>query len=170
MEERKGVVSMQGNALTLCGPELKVGATAPEFTVLDAALQPVKLSDFKGQIKVISTIPSIDTGVCAMQTRRFNQEAAELEGVAILTISCDLPFALGRFCGAEGIDKVKTLSDHKETEFGLKYGFLIKELRLLNRGIIVLDRNDKVVYVEYVKENTDLPDFDAALAAVKTLL
>lgn len=170
MEERKGVVSMQGNALTLCGPELKVGATAPEFTVLDAALQPVKLSDFKGQIKVISTIPSIDTGVCAMQTRRFNQEAAELEGVAILTISCDLPFALGRFCGAEGIDKVKTLSDHMETEFGLKYGFLIKELRLLNRGIIVLDRNDKVVYVEYVKENTDLPDFDAALAAVKTLL
>lgn len=170
MEERKGVVSMQGNALTLCGPELKVGATAPEFTVLDAALQPVRLSDFKGQIKVISTIPSIDTGVCAMQTRRFNQEAAELEGVAILTISCDLPFALGRFCGAEGIDKVKTLSDHKETEFGLKYGFLIKELRLLNRGIIVLDRNDKVVYVEYVKENTDLPDFDAALAAVKTLL
>ncbi|MDE5703900.1 MAG: thiol peroxidase [Bacteroidales bacterium] len=170
MEERKGVVSMQGNALTLCGPELKVGATAPEFTVLDAALQPVRLSDFKGQIKVISTIPSIDTGVCAMQTRRFNQEAAELEGVAILTISCDLPFALGRFCGAEGIDKVKTLSDHKETEFGLKYGFLIKELRLLNRGIIVLDRNDKVVYVEYVKENTDLPDFDAALAAVKSLL
>lgn len=170
MEERKGVVSMQGNALTLCGPELKVGATAPDFTVLDAALQPVRLSDFKGQIKVISTIPSIDTGVCAMQTRRFNQEAAELEGVAILTISCDLPFALGRFCGAEGIDKVKTLSDHKETEFGLKYGFLIKELRLLNRGIIVLDRNDKVVYVEYVKENTDLPDFDAALAAVKSLL
>lgn len=170
MEERKGIVSMQGNALTLCGPELKVGATAPEFTVLDAALQPVKLSDFKGQIKVISTIPSIDTGVCAMQTRRFNQEAAGLEGVAILTISCDLPFALGRFCGAEGIDKVKTLSDHKETEFGLKYGFLIKELRLLNRGIIVLDRNDKVVYVEYVKENTDLPDFDAALAAVKGLL
>lgn len=170
MEERKGVVSMQGNALTLCGPELKVGAMAPEFTVLDAALQPVRLSDFKGQIKVISTIPSIDTGVCAMQTRRFNQEAAELEGVAILTISCDLPFALGRFCGAEGIDKVKTLSDHKETEFGLKYGFLIKELRLLNRGIIVLDRNDKVVYVEYVKENTDLPDFDAALAAVKSLL
>lgn len=170
MEERKGVVSMQGNALTLCGPELKVGATAPEFTVLDAALQPVRLSDFKGQIKVISTIPSIDTGVCAMQTRRFNQEAAELEGVAILTISCDLPFALGRFCGAEGIDKVKTLSDHKETEFGLKYGFLIKELRLLNRGIIVLDRNDKVVYVEYVKENTDLPDFDAALVAVKSLL
>ncbi|MDE7149227.1 MAG: thiol peroxidase [Bacteroidales bacterium] len=170
MEERKGVVSMQGNALTLCGPELKVGATAPDFTVLDAALQPVRLSDFKGQIKVISTIPSIDTGVCAMQTRRFNQEAAELEGVAILTVSCDLPFALGRFCGAEGIDKVKTLSDHMATEFGLKYGFLIKELRLLNRGIIVLDRNDKVVYVEYVKENTDLPDFDAALAAVKALL
>ncbi|MCM1042473.1 MAG: thiol peroxidase [Bacteroides sp.] len=170
MEERTGVVTMMGNALTLCGPEIKVGAVAPDFTVLNASLQPVKLSDFKGQVKVISTIPSIDTGVCAMQTRRFNQEAANLNGVAILTISCDLPFALGRFCGAEGIDKVQTLSDHMATEFGLKYGFLLKELRLLNRGIIVIDRNDKVVYVEYVKENTELPDFDAALAAVKAAL
>lgn len=161
---------MQGNALTLCGPEIKVGMTAPDFTVLDATLQPVKLSDFKGKVKIISTIPSIDTGVCAMQTRRFNQEASELKDVEVLTVSCDLPFALGRFCGTEGIDKVKTLSDHKETEFGLKYGFLIKELRLLNRGIVVIDRNDKVVYVEYVKENTELPDFDAALAAVKALL
>lgn len=170
MEERKGVVSMQGNALTLCGPEIKVGMTAPDFTVLDANLQPVKLSDFKGKVRVISTIPSIDTEVCAIQTRRFNQEAASLDGVAILTISCDLPFALGRFCGAEGIDKIKTLSDHKETEFGLKYGFLIKELRLLNRGIIVIDRNDKVVHVEYVAENTDLPNFISAWAAVKAAL
>ena len=170
MEERTGVVTMQGNALTLCGPEIKVGATAPDFTVLNASLQPVKLSDFKGQVKVISTIPSIDTGVCAMQTRYFNKEAAELKDVAILTMSCDLPFALGRFCGAEGIDKVQTLSDHMATEFGLKYGFLIKELRLLNRGIVVIDRNDKVVYVEYVKENTELPDFDAALEAVKAAL
>lgn len=167
MEERKGMVTMQGGALTLCGPEIKVGDVAPDFTVLDASLKPVKLSDFKGKVKVISTIPSIDTGVCAMQTRRFNQEAAALDGVAILTISCDLPFALGRFCGAEGIDKVLTLSDHKETDFGLKYGFLIKELRLLNRGIVVIDRDDKVVHVEYVKENTELPDFDAALAAVR---
>lgn len=169
MEERKGVVTMQGNALTLCGPEIKVGATAPDFTVLDATLKPVKLSDYNGKVKIISTIPSIDTGVCAMQTRRFNQEATALEDVVILTISCDLPFALGRFCGAEGIDKVITLSDHKDTDFGLKYGFLIKELRLLNRGIVVLDRNNKVVYVEYVKENTELPDFDAAFAALKKL-
>lgn len=170
MEERKGVVSMQGNGLTLLGKEIKVGEIAPDFTVLSSALEGVKLSDFKGKIKIISTIPSIDTGVCAMQTRRFNQEATSLKNVEILTISCDLPFALGRFCGAEGIDKVKTLSDHKETEFGLKYGFLIKELRLLNRGIIVIDKDDKVVYVEYVKENTELPDFDAALAAVKKLV
>lgn len=169
MEEHKGVVTMQGNALTLCGPEIKVGATAPDFTVLDATLKPVKLSDYNGKVKIISTIPSIDTGVCAMQTRRFNQEATALEDVVILTISCDLPFALGRFCGAEGIDKVITLSDHKDTDFGLKYGFLIKELRLLNRGIVVLDRNNKVVYVEYVKENTELPDFDAAFAALKKL-
>ena len=168
--ERKGVVSMQGNALTLCGPEIKVGDTAPDFTVLDANLQPVKLSDFKGKVRVISTIPSIDTEVCALQTRRFNQEAAALKDVEILTISCDLPFALGRFCGAEGIDKIKTLSDHKETEFGLKYGFLIKELRLLNRGILVIDRNDKVVHVEYVAENTDLPNFISAWAAVKAAL
>lgn len=169
MEERKGVVTMQGNALTLCGPEIKVGATAPDFTVLDATLKPVKLSDYNGKVKIISTIPSIDTGVCAMQTRRFNQEATALKDVVILTISCDLPFALGRFCGAEGIDKVFTLSDHKDTDFGLKYGFLIKELRLLNRGIVVIDRNNKVVYVEYVKENTELPDFDAAFAALKKL-
>lgn len=169
MEERKGVVTMQGNALTLCGPEIKVGATAPDFTVLDATLKPVKLSDYNGKVKIISTIPSIDTGVCAMQTRRFNQEATALKDVVILTISCDLPFALGRFCGAEGIDKVITLSDHKDTDFGLKYGFLIKELRLLNRGIVVIDRNNKVVYVEYVKENTELPDFDAAFAALKKL-
>lgn len=169
MEERKGVVTMQGNALTLCGPEIKVGATAPDFTVLDATLKPVKLSDYNGKVKIISTIPSIDTGVCAMQTRRFNQEATALKDVVILTISCDLPFALGRFCGAEGIDKVITLSDHKDTDFGLKYGFLIKELRLLNRGIVVIDRDNKVVYVEYVKENTELPDFDAAFAALKKL-
>lgn len=169
MEERKGVVTMQGNALTLCGPEIKVGATAPDFTVLDATLKLVKLSDYNGKVKIISTIPSIDTGVCAMQTRRFNQEATALKDVVILTISCDLPFALGRFCGAEGIDKVITLSDHKDTDFGLKYGFLIKELRLLNRGIVVIDRDNKVVYVEYVKENTELPDFDAAFAALKKL-
>ncbi|MEG2336487.1 MAG: thiol peroxidase, partial [Bacteroidales bacterium] len=139
-------------------------------TALANDLQPVKLSDFKGKIKVISSIPSIDTGVCAMQTRRFNQEATQLKEVVILSISCDLPFALGRFCGAEGIDKVHTLSDHLNTDFGLKYGFLIKELRLLNRGILIIDQNDKIVYMELVKENTDLPDFDAALAVLKKMV
>ncbi|MCH5244115.1 MAG: thiol peroxidase [Lentimicrobiaceae bacterium] len=169
MEERTGF-TMQRLPITLCGKEIKVGDTAPDFTVLNSSLQPVKLSDFKGQVRVISTIPSIDTGVCAMQTREFNKEAAALNDVAILTISCDLPFALGRFCGAEGIDKVITLSDHFATEFGLKYGFLIKELRLLNRGVVVIDRNDKVVYVQYVQENTELPNFTAAMAAVKAAL
>ncbi|MEG2667050.1 MAG: redoxin family protein, partial [Bacteroidales bacterium] len=101
--------------------------------------------------------------------RRFNQEATELKNVEILTISCDLPFALGRFCGAEGIDKVHTYSDHKDTDFGLKYGFLLKELRLLNRGIVIIDAQDKVVYVEYVKENTELPDFDKALSVVRKI-
>ncbi|MEG1910520.1 MAG: thiol peroxidase, partial [Bacteroidales bacterium] len=123
MEENKGMVTMMGNPLTLLGKLVKVGDVAPEFTALANDLQPVKLSDFKGKIKVISSIPSIDTGVCAMQTRRFNQEATQLKEVVILSISCDLPFALGRFCGAEGIDKVHTLSDHLNTDFGLKYGF-----------------------------------------------
>ncbi|MEG2178121.1 MAG: thiol peroxidase [Bacteroidales bacterium] len=170
MEENKGMVTMMGNPLTLLGKLVKVGDVAPEFTALANDLQPVKLSDFKGKIKVISSIPSIDTGVCAMQTRRFNQEATQLKEVVILSISCDLPFALGRFCGAEGIDKVHTLSDHLNTDFGLKYGFLIKELRLLNRGILIIDQNDKIVYMELVKENTDLPDFDAALAVLKKMV
>lgn len=164
------MVTMMGNPLTLEGKLVKVGDTAPDFVALANDLQPVKLSDFKGKIVVISSIPSIDTGVCAMQTRRFNQEATNLKDVVILSISCDLPFALGRFCGAEGIDNVRTLSDHKDTDFGLKYGFLLKELRLLNRGIIIIDKNEKVVYVDLVKENTDFPDFDAALAVLKKMV
>lgn len=170
MEENKNMVTMMGNPLTLEGKLVKVGDTAPDFVALANDLQPVKLSDFKGKIVVISSIPSIDTGVCAMQTRRFNQEATNLKDVVILSISCDLPFALGRFCGAEGIDNVRTLSDHKDTDFGLKYGFLLKELRLLNRGIIIIDKNEKVVYVDLVKENTDFPDFDAALAVLKKMV
>lgn len=169
MQENKGIITMQGNPLTLEGTMVKAGDTAQDFTVLAPDLSPVKLSDYKGKVRIISVVPSIDTAVCDMQTRQFNKEAAGLPGVEILTVSCDLPFALGRFCGAAGIDKVHVCSDHKDLDFGHKYGFVIKELRLLSRGIVVVDKNDKVAYVEFVKEVTELPDFEKALEVVRTL-
>jgi len=129
------------------------------------------LSDYAGKIKIISIYPSIDTGVCATQNREFNKIAAGLgEDVVILSVSVDLPFAQTRFCAAEGIDKVVTLSDHRATDFGLKYGFVIDSLRLLARGVVVIDKNNVVQYVEYVPEVTTEPDYNAALAAVKTLV
>ena len=170
MEKRTGVITFKGNPLTLAGAEIKVGAKAPDFYALSNTLAPVKLSDFDGKVRIISVFPSIDTPVCAAQTRRFNVEAANLGDVQILTLSCDLPFALGRFCAAEGIDKEITLSDHKELDFGLKYGFVIDELRLLARGVIVVDKAGVVKYVEYVKEVTDEPDFDSAIKAARELI
>ncbi len=170
MKMNPGVTTFLGNPLTLLGEMIKVGDKAPAFTALASDLKPVASGDFAGKVKIISSVPSIDTGVCAAQTRRFNVEATNLANVVILTISCDLPFALGRFCAAEGIDKVITLSDHKDTDFGLKYGFLIQELRLLNRGIIVIDKDDNVVYVEYVQENTNHPDYEKALEAVRKIV
>ncbi len=169
MEKHIDMITFGGNPLTLVGEMVKVGDKAKDFTVLGNDLAPHKLSDYNGKIRIISVVPSVDTGVCAAQTRRFNVEAAKLENVVILTISCDLPFALGRFCAAEGIDKVITLSDHKETDFGLKYGFLIEELRLLSRGIVVVDAHGIVRYVEYVKEVTTHPDYDAALEVARAL-
>ncbi|MCE1167826.1 MAG: thiol peroxidase [Sphingobacteriia bacterium] len=170
MKKNSGIVTFLGNPLTLLGEMITVGTKAPDFTAIGEGLKPVSLKDFPGKVVLISSVPSVDTGVCAAQTRRFNVEAANLGDVAILTISNDLPFALGRFCAAEGIDKVVTLSDHKDTDFGLKYGFLLEELRLLNRGIIVIDKDGIVQYVEYVKENTNHPDYDAALEAAKKLV
>lgn len=169
MEKHIDMITFGGNPLTLVGAMVKVGDKAKDFTVLANDLSPHKLSEYDGKIRIISVVPSIDTGVCAAQTRRFNVEAAKLSDVVILTISCDLPFALGRFCAAEGIDKVITLSDHKETEFGLKYGFLIDELRLLSRGIVIVDKSGIVRYVEYVKEITTHPDYNLALEAAKNL-
>ena len=165
MIKRANVVKMQGNPITLVGPEIKVGDQAPDFTVLDSGLAPVRLSDAKGKKVIISVAPSIDTSVCAAQTRRFNEEAAKLEGVEIYSISVDLPFALGRFCATEGIEAAKTLSDHKDLSFGFQYGFVIDELRLLTRGIVVVDEEGKVAHVEYVPEATDHLDYEAALAA-----
>ena len=165
--KRSGIITLEGNPLTLEGQPIKVGDKAPDFTVLDNGLQPITLSDAKGKKVIFSVVPSVDTGVCAAQTRRFNEEAAKLNNVVIYTISVDLPFALGRFCAAEGIDAVKTLSDHKDLSFALNYGFLIDELRILARGIVVVDEEGFVKHVEYVSEVTNHPDYEAALEAVK---
>ena len=161
---------MGGNDITLAGPKLSVGDDAPDFTVLDNDLMPKGLADFEGKTKLISVVPSLDTGVCAVQTRKFNEAAAGLGGdVLVLTVSMDLPFAQKRWCGAEGIENVITLSDHKLASFGEAYGVLIKELRLLNRAVFIVDKNNKITYIEIVAENHDHPDYDAALNALKEL-
>ncbi len=167
MKERTGMVTMKGNPLTLVGVELKVGDAAPDFEVLDNDLSPVKLSSFRGKVCIISSVPSLDTPVCDMETRRFNEEAGKLGAdVAILTISVDLPFAQKRWCGAAGVDKVVTLSDHREAAFGEAYGVLIKELRLLARAVFVVDQGGTIQYIQLVKELTEEPDYDAVLKAV----
>jgi len=160
----------KGNPLTLLGPEIKSGDRAPEFQVLGQDLIPVKLSDTKGKVRLISVVPSLDTPVCDAQTRRFNEEASRLPaGVEIWTISMDLPFAQRRWCGAAGIDRVKVFSDHRDASFGLAYGCLVKELRLLARSIFVVDQRDTIRHVEYVREMTTHPNYESALAAVRQL-
>jgi len=158
-------VRFKGNPVTLVGNEVKVGDTAPNFQVWDQDLSPVTLDDSKGTVRLISVVPSIDTPVCDQQTRRFNEEAASLQDVAVLTISVDLPFAQKRWCAAAGIDRVQTLSDHRELSFGKAYGVVMEELRLLARAIFVIDKNNKVVYAEYVSEVTEHPDYEAAILA-----
>ena len=170
MERNREKVTFQGNPVTLIGNETKKGDNAPDFTVINNELKPVSLSDFNGKIKVLSIFPSVDTGVCSKQNHRFNEEASKLsDDIVILAISNDLPFALSRFCGAEGIDKVVTLSDHKDLDFSMKYGFLIEEMRLLARGVVVLDKENKVQHVEYVPEIGEEPDYDAAIKAAKNI-
>ena len=167
LRERKGVVTMGGTPLTLLGDDVSVGAPAPNFRVVDGNYREVKLSDFWGRTVLVSAVPSLDTGVCAMQTRRFNEEAAGLgEETVILTISMDLPFAQSRFCKASSIEKVKVLSDHVRREFGEKYGILIKENMLLARSIWVISPDGKVTYKQVVPELTSHPDYDAALKAL----
>jgi len=164
-------ITFKGNPMTLVGPELKVGDAAPDFTVVDNGLAPVNLASYAGKVKIISAVPSLDTPVCDTETRRFNQEAAKLPGaVAVLTVSLDLPFAQKRWCGAAGIDKVVTLSDYRDRSFGLAYGVLIDELKLLSRSIFVLDQNNTIRYIQHVPEVTQEPDYDAVLAAVRQLL
>lgn len=160
-------VTFKDEPVTILGTEVKVGDTAPEFTVLANDLKEVSLEDYKGKVKLISVVPSVDTGVCSQQTKRFNEEADQIDNVHVLTISMDLPFAQKRWCAANGVEKVATLSDHRDADFGHKYGVLIKELRLLTRAIFVVDSNDKVTYVEYVSEATNHVDYDQALEAAK---
>jgi len=170
VSERSGVITMNGNPLTLVGQELKVGDTAPDVTLLDNELNPVQLSSFKGKVVVISSVPSLDTPVCDLETRKFNEEAANLgPDVQILTISMDLPFAQARWCAAEGVDRLKTLSDHRDASFGNTYGVLIKELRLLARCIFVVDKEGTIRYIQLVPELTSEPDYEAVLEAVKGL-
>ncbi len=171
VQERTGVATVGGNPVTLLGPEIKVGDQAPDFKVNKDLMTEVSLSDYAGKVKLISVVPSVDTGTCDAQTRRFNVEADKLgDNVAILTISVDLPFALSRFCGAAGIDKVVTLSDYKNRAFGQAYGVLIKEIQLDQRAIFILDENNTVRYVEYLTEMKEHPNYDAALEALKELV
>ena len=168
--ERTGVITFKGGPLTLLGAEVRLGDRAPEFQVLAQDLSTVKLSDGKGKVRILSIVPSLDTPVCDAQTRRFNEEASRLTGGAeVWTISMDLPFAQKRWCGATGIDRVKVFSDHREASFGLAYGCLIKELRLLARAVFLVDQQETIRHVEYVREVTAHPNYDAVLAAARKL-
>jgi len=166
--ERAGATTLKGNPLTLIGPELKPGDSAPDFTLVDGGLKTVTLSDTGKNVRIISVVPSLDTPVCDAQTKRFNEEAGKLSGVDIITVSMDLPFAQKRWCGAFGVDKVKMLSDHRDGSFGSHYGTLIKELRIESRAIFVVDRNNQIRHAEYVKEVADFPNYEAALSAAKS--
>ncbi|MFZ5515041.1 MAG: thiol peroxidase [Candidatus Zhuqueibacterota bacterium] len=162
--ERKGLYALKGNPLTLLGPALKVGDKAPAFQVVDNGLKPVNLSDFAGKVIVLSVTPSVDTTVCDLQAKRFNKMATEVSGdVAILNISLDIPYALSRWCAATGSDQIKTLSDYQEREFSLKYGLLVKELKLLARSVWLLDKEGIIRYIEIVPEMAQEPNYEKAL-------
>ncbi len=171
LPQKKGLVTAKGNPLTLLGKELKVGDKAPDFQVVDNSLSPVKLTDFTGKVVLLSVTPSIDTGICDLQAKRFNRMATEVSGdVVILSISVDLPFALARWCGATGSDKIKTLSDYQDWNFGLQYGMLVKESRLLARSVWIIDKNGVIQYIQIVPEMPTEPDYEDAFGALKKLV
>ena len=167
--ERPGATTLRGNPFTLLGPELKVGDKAPDFEAIDNSLKPVTLATTGDGVRIFSVVPSLDTPVCDAQTKRFNEEAGKLPDVKIYTVSMDLPFAQKRWCGAYGVDHVKMLSDHRNGSFGEHYGTMIKELRILSRAIFVVDQQNTIRHVEYVKEVGDHPDYESALAVAKSL-
>lgn len=170
MEKRTGVTTFQGKPLTLLGPAIKVGQKAPQFKLLATDMSEVRLSDSNGKVRLLSVVPSLDTPVCDLQTQRFEAEAAKFPEVVTYTISMDLPFAQARYCGAHNIKSLKTLSDHREASFGLAYGVLIEEMRLLSRSIFIIDRDDVVRYAEYVRDITKHPDYDRALDLLKKMV
>jgi len=170
MKERKGAVTFQGSSVTLVGPEMKVGQKAPDFRLLATDMKSVELSQSRGKVRLLSVVPSLDTPVCDLQTQRFEEEAGKFKDVVIYTISMDLPFAQARYCGAHNISNLKTLSDHREASFGTAYGVLIKELRLLSRAVFIIDRDNTIRYVEYVKEVSKHPDYDRAMEALKQVV
>lgn len=170
MTERQGAVTMRGNPLTLIGPELKAGDKAPDFKLVGNDLKPVTLADTAGKVRILSSVPSLDTPVCDMETRRFNDEAGKLPGLEVLTVSMDLPFAQKRWCADTGVSNVRTLSDYQDHSFGPSYGVLIKELKLEARAVFVLDKDNTLRHVEYVKEVAEHPNYDSILAAARKLL
>jgi thiol peroxidase len=170
MVERPGAITMKGNPLTLMGREVQVGEKAPDFEVIANDLSLFRFSSLKGKVAIICAVPSLDTPTCNIETRWFNEEAARLgPDVEILTISMDLPFAQKRWCGAAGVDRVKTYSDHRDAVFGTAYGVLIKELRLLARAVFLVDQGGVVRYVQLVKELSNEPNYDEVLQAVGKL-
>jgi thioredoxin-dependent peroxiredoxin len=171
MTERQGLITIHGNPLTLVGEEIKTGTPAPDCELLDNDLNPVKLSSFRGKVVVLTSVPSLDTPVCDIETRRFNDEADTLgPEVQILTVSMDLPFAQKRWCGAAGVAKLKTLSDHRQAQFGQAYGVLIKELRLLARAVFIIDSAGNIQYVQLVKEVASEPNYEEVMQALKNVL
>lgn len=161
-------ITFKNDPITLSGQQVKESDIAPDFTVLDNSLNQITLEDYKGKKKLISVVPSIDTGVCDQQTRKFNEEASQEDDV-VLTISVDLPFAQKRWCASNGLENVVTLSDHRDLSFGENFGVVMEELRLLARSVFVLDESNKIVYKEIVSEGTNFPDFDAALEAYRNI-
>jgi len=167
-EERQGAVTFKGNPMTLVGPDPQVGAEAPDFNVIDATLSPVTRATDAGKVRLIIAVPSLDTPVCSLETKKFSDRIKELpNGVVTYVISADLPFAQKRFCGTEGIDNVRTLSDHRDLSFARHYGVLIQDLKLLARSVFVLDAGSRLTYKQVVSEVTNEPDYDAALAAAQ---
>ena len=170
MEERIGVVTSMGKPVTLVGPEMKVGQKAPQFRLLTKEMNEVELSESSGKTRLLSVVPSLDTPVCDLQTQRFEEEAGKFQDVVLYTISMDLPFAQARYCGAHNIKNLVTLSDHRDASFGMTYGVLMKESRLLSRAVFIIDGEDTVRYVEYVGEVGQHPDYDKALEALGSLV
>lgn len=171
MKERHGAATFQGNPLTLLGEELQAGGVAPDFQVLDGKMAAVRMSAFKEKIRILVCVPSIDTPVCDAEVRKFNQLATQMgEQVVVLTMSMDLPFALDRWCGATHSHNIYTFSDHRQAEFGKKYGVLIKELRLLSRAVFVVDQQGNLKYAQYIKEITEHPDYESVIREVSQLV